>query len=52
MLETKEYGFDKVEQRAWELGSMVRKYMCEEKGLGTRPCSSELLLSIPSLNPP
>lgn len=33
MLETKEVGFDKVEEAAWELGKQVRRLMCDEKGL-------------------
>jgi alanine-glyoxylate transaminase/serine-glyoxylate transaminase/serine-pyruvate transaminase len=32
MLETKEYGFDKVRDQAWELGKLVREMMAE-KGL-------------------
>jgi aspartate aminotransferase-like enzyme len=33
MLETKDFGFDRAASSAWELGTQVRKYMCEEKGL-------------------
>merc|ERR1712146_826224 len=33
MLETKERGFQQIEDKAWELGSIVRQYMHEEKGL-------------------
>ena len=33
MLATKEYGYANIEARAWELGKLVREYMCEEKGL-------------------
>merc|ERR1719171_1607383 len=28
MLETKEFGFDRAKEAAWELGANVRKYMC------------------------
>jgi len=33
MLETKDFGFDRAHDAAWELGTNVRKLMCEEKGL-------------------
>lgn len=33
MLETKEFGFERAAAGAWELGGLVRKMMCEEKGL-------------------
>jgi len=33
MLETKDFGFQKAHDAAWELGGRVREYMCEEKGL-------------------
>jgi aspartate aminotransferase-like enzyme len=33
MLETKEFGFQTAMDHAWELGGMVRKMMCDEKGL-------------------
>jgi len=33
MKETYDAGLDRVESQAWELGTQVRKYMCDEKGL-------------------
>lgn len=33
MLETKQFGFAQAAESAWELGGLVRKSMCEEKGL-------------------
>merc|ERR1719502_1409982 len=33
MLETKAYGFREAMDSAWELGGLVRKSMCEDKGL-------------------
>ena len=33
MMATKAFGFDHIEAQAWELGRLVRQYMCEEKGL-------------------
>ena len=33
MLETKQFGFGQASAKAWELGGIVRKMMCEEKGL-------------------
>jgi len=33
MLETKQFGFAQAADSAWELGGLVRKMMCEEKGL-------------------
>merc|ERR1719198_2102682 len=33
MLETKHFGFPEAAKSAWELGGIVRKMMCEEKGL-------------------
>jgi aspartate aminotransferase-like enzyme len=33
MRETEEFGFEKAKDRAWELGGLVHKMMCEEKGL-------------------
>ncbi|KAL3913555.1 MAG: hypothetical protein SGPRY_007941 [Prymnesium sp.] len=33
MKETYDVGLKKIERQAWDLGTQVRKYMCEEKGL-------------------
>ena len=33
MLETKDFGFENACTKAWELGGIVHKMMCEEKGL-------------------
>jgi len=33
MKETYDFGLQKVEEHAWDLGTRVRRYMCEEKGL-------------------
>lgn len=33
MVATREMGFDHIEAKAWELGKLVREYMCEERGL-------------------
>jgi aspartate aminotransferase-like enzyme len=33
MLETKDFGFQRACDHAWELGTIVRNMMCEEKGL-------------------
>jgi aspartate aminotransferase-like enzyme len=33
MLETQQFGFQNATDKAWELGGLVRKMMCEEKGL-------------------
>ena len=33
MLETKDFGFDRARDHAWQLGKLVRDYMCAEKGL-------------------
>jgi len=33
MLETQSFGFDRARESAWELGDIVRKMMCDEKGL-------------------
>ena len=33
MMETKDFGFEKARSSAWQLGKLVRDYMCNEKGL-------------------
>jgi len=33
MLETQQFGFAKAAESAWELGTIVREMMCDEKGL-------------------